>query len=71
MCLSNPPETIRISETGDKAIEVAGDWWTFANSAIGDWLNFDNVFHAATVPLLNAAASNELLALLIFKSRKP
>jgi len=69
--LSNPPDTIKISVTGDRAMQVVGDWWTFKNSTTGELFVLETVFQAATVPLLNAAANNEGLTVLIFKSRRP
>ena len=71
MFLSNPPDTSKISVTGDKAIQVAGDWCTLGNSTIGLLLVFETVFQAAMVPLLNAAAIKEVLTVLNFKSLRP
>ena len=71
MFLSNPPDTIKISVTGDSAMQVAGDWWTFRNSTTGVLFVLETVFQAATVPLLNAAANKEGFTVLIFKSRRP
>ena len=71
MHLSSPPETIRISVTGDKAMHDAGDWWAPENSAIIELFSLEQVFQATTVPLLKAAAINEFFTELIFKSRKP
>lgn len=70
--LSNPPETIRISVTGDNATELAGDWWAPGNSATSELFPLlELVFQATTDPLLNAAAISEFLTELIFKSRSP
>lgn len=70
--LSKPPETIRISVTGDNATALAGDWWAPVNSTTNELFPLlETVFQAATVPLLKAAAIREFLTELIFKSRSP
>ena len=70
MLLSRPPETISMSVMGERARQVAGDWWTPENSAMGAAFDLATVLQATTLPLSNDAARMDGLTVLIFKSRR-